>query len=191
MAHGMDIDGVEYAVLKTFHTLNRPLWKQRVYEYIQDHQDRFPVTDSVSRKTVGRKIDRLKYEQYLEQTIASPDDTARDQIIAYTLTEDGAHAMAAHRLTLLRQVMMNHLFPQHVENDLPKQAIIALMQDQYGFDDDVKEQLFDHDRENVIAFLLIRYMQQEAVNILDRGNLEEYHALLDNHPTIKDGLGIR
>lgn len=187
----MDIDGVEYAVLKTFHELHRPLWKQRVHEHIREHRYDMPIEDDVSLRTVGKKIDRLKYEEYLEQTIASPDDTNRDQIIAYTLTDDGEHAMVAHRINLLRQVLLNHLFPQNVDNKTSKKAIISLMQDQYGFDDDVRDALFDHSREDIIAFLLIRYTQKEAVDILDHGQLEQYHDILDERPTIKQGLDIQ
>lgn len=186
-----DIDAVEYSVLKTFYDLNRPLWKKRVHEFITEHQYDMPIDGSVSHKSVGQRIDRLKYEGYLEQTIANPDDTNREQLIAYTITDEGEYAMASHRNILLRQVLMNHLFHQNQHSELPKTAIINLMQDQYEFSDEVKKQLFEHDRDSIIAFLLIRYAQKEAVDILDHGQLGQYRDVLDNHPDIKNGLNIQ
>lgn len=187
----VEIDNMEYAVLKAFHKLDRPLWKKRVHQFIEENHHDMPIEDSVSVQTVSRRIDRLKYERYLEHTLASPDDAPREQIIAYTLTDKGEKAMESFRIDLLKEVLVNHLFPDNDNSQLPKKAIICLMDDQYGFSDDVKKQLSEYDRDDILAFLLIRYTQKEAVDILDRGHLNEYHDVLGEHPDVKQELDIQ
>lgn len=190
-ADELEIDNMEYAVLKAFHKLDRPLWKQRVQQFIEENHHDMPIDGSVSIQTVSRRIDRLKYERYLESTIISPDDAPRGQIIAFTLTGKGKDALESFRINLLKQVLMNHLFPNNGNRKLSKKAIICLMDDQYGFSKGVKEQLFDYDRDSILAFLLIRYAQKEAVEILDKGIMSDYHDVLNEHPDVKQELKIQ
>lgn len=42
-----DLDTVDYALLKALHSADRPLWKQRLYEYIEEQQDRLPLDEMV------------------------------------------------------------------------------------------------------------------------------------------------
>lgn len=187
----LDIDNVDYAILKSFYGTNEPLWKKRVYEYLKEQKDYLPIEDAVSVQTVGRRMDRMKYERYLENVVVSPNDTPRNQIIAYVLTEKGENALETHRDRLLKHALKQHLFPEETKQEMTKPSLIRLMQEQYEFSDDIKDQLMEYERDSIIAFLLIQYAQKEFVDILDHGVLEEHEQLLDNHPNIKDALNIQ
>lgn len=115
----LEIDNVEYAVLKAFSDLGRPLWKKRVHEYLEANKDYLPIEDDVSLQTVGRQIDTLVNNDYLDNVITSPDKLQRDLIIAFTPTDRGRDALAAKRRDLVKNSIRTTLFGDAHRADVP------------------------------------------------------------------------
>ena len=72
-----------------------PLWKQRVYETLQNHGH---ADTAMSVQTVGRHIDALQEHGYLDLEIICPEDTRRNLLPAFTTTEQGRTALDQYKV---------------------------------------------------------------------------------------------
>lgn len=187
----MEFDNLDYAILKAVHDAETPQWKTAVHDYLDTHEARLPITNNVSAQTIGRRVDRLMYEGYLENNIISPEELNRELIIAYEPTEKGRAAIEEKREELLRGQIKQNIFPEEDGEPLSAEKLVALMQDEYGFSDAQRDAFAEYDRDEIIAFLTIRYAQKNAVNVLDEGHVKEYKEQLIQHNGLAEAIGIR
>lgn len=87
--------------------------------------------------------------------------------------------------------MKNRLFPDDVDMSMGKAALLHLMQDYFRFADALADHLRTYNEAELTTFLVIRHAQQETVDVLDKGRLDEYRDVLEQHPDIKDALEIQ
>lgn len=190
MASLDNLDTLDYAVLKTVCDHESPVWKTKVYNYITENEKDFPVLDSISQQTIGRRMDRLLSEEYLTNEIVEPDSVPRGMLIAYDVTEDGREALQEKRRALLKRAVKHSIFPEEEGSGLDKHSLITLMQDEYEFGDDRKEQFQDYDYTELVTFLTIRYARKNATDTLDSGHMDKYEQVLDDHPELLEALGL-
>lgn len=173
----MEIDNTDYAILKAIHDQDRPLWKNKIHQYIADNERRFPLSQGVSVQTVGRRVDDLNNEEYLENAIISPDELQRDLIIAFKLQDKGREVLEQKRKELLQDVVQGEMFGADAAAEIGKGALIELISDEFDIEKATREQLeTDYSRDQIVAFLTLYYTEKQAVNVFD----SEYWSKLED-----------
>lgn len=164
------IDTVDYSILTLVENEDQPLWKNKLYERFHDNLDELPVADGVSVQTIGRRVDRLSEDGYLENVITSPEELKRDLIIAFKPTEKGREAVEQKRKNILQELVRDTMFTDDKETDFGKEALLNLIKTEFGQD----EQPFmeaSRDEDEIVSLLTLHYAREEAVQASD-GSLE-------------------
>lgn len=170
----MKIDETDFAILKSVKDLDRPLWKNKIHERITENYDRLPLIDSVSVQTVGRRVDALTEEEYLESVIISPEEIKRDLIIAFKLTEQGVEAVEQKAEQYLQETVQAEVFSDEDKPRIGKKAMLELMQEKFGIEEGNKEQLdTEYSRDELLTLLVIYYVRNEIVDAFTNKNVEE------------------
>lgn len=103
----MDIDLLDYAILTVITESDDSMWKKAIRNELQERGDALPGDTDVSVQTIGRRIDALHDNAYIESCIVSPEELRRDLIIAYKLTEDGRIVKREKESKLLTAYALN------------------------------------------------------------------------------------
>lgn len=159
------IDSTDYAILTAIKHSSRSLWKNKIHEHITEKTD-LPLTKSVSVQTVGRRVDNLQEQGYLENVIASPDELKRDLIIAFKLTNEGEAVRSEKRREILKETVQENLFAEEKSTDIGKEALTALVREECGdalYDVPIEE----HSEHELISLMAVFYTKQEAVNTFE------------------------
>lgn len=125
-----EIDNVDFSILRCVKDADQPLWKKKIHGKISEYLDTLPLQDVVSVQTVGRRIDTLEEDGYLETKIASPDEVNRELIICYDTTAEGEQVLEARRRLLLRRVVGRELFGEE-RFDINKRALEILIRNEF------------------------------------------------------------
>lgn len=162
MNEELDIDMADYAILTAISEADKPLWKKAVHERLHEREESLPGSN-VSVQTIGRRIDTLTKNDYLENVIVSPDNLARDLIIAFKLTDEGKAAIAEKRRELIKNVVRTNIFPEDRQTDVPQKPIIEMIGDEFNLNEEAKTVLAErYDAAELAAVLTMYYAEQEA-----------------------------
>lgn len=166
------IDNTDFSILDCINRQDRPLWKNKIHQHIVENEDSYPLDGGVSVQTVGRRVDRLNEEGYLENAIISPNELKRDLIIAFKLTEKGLDALKEKREDLLQDAVKQKIFGSETEATIQKPALLALLQRHFGLDDDVSQRLDEnHEEGELITLLALHYAKKELKTSIQGNNL--------------------
>jgi hypothetical protein len=125
--------------------------------------------EPVSLQTVGRRVDALHDEGYLENTIVSPQNVPRDLIIGYILTDNGEQAVEAKRHELLRETVRDELFGDtdhpEIDRDVLAELLSAEMDDRYAA-------TADQSREALLILTGTYLLQSAATTVFDETELQ-------------------
>jgi DNA-binding Lrp family transcriptional regulator len=179
-----NIDNIDFAIMTLINNAERPLWKNRIHERLHDKQDQLPITNGVSVQTVGRRVDALQDDGYLETVIASPDDLKRDLIIAFKLTDDGHTVLHDKRESVLKGIINDTIFRDEKHTEIGKNALVALMNDHFQDDDAPTLTAADHEEQELLAILTLHYAEQEALTIFGTENPEELYETVEENGLI-------
>ncbi len=179
-----DIDNIDFAIMTLINNADRPLWKNRIHERLHNRQDRLPITKGVSVQTVGRRVDALQEDGYMETVIASPDDLKRDLIIAFKLTDDGKTVLHEKRESVLKGIINDTIFRDEKHTDIGKTALVALMNDHFCGDDTPDLSADDHEEQQLLAILTLHYAEKEALNVFGTENTEELYETVEENGII-------
>ncbi len=164
------LDATDYAVLQCINDASKPVWKKEIHGRIERRIGEFPELDSVSVQTVGRHVDTLHDQAYLESCIISPDHLNRDLIISYKLTEDGVTALQEKRDTLIKTQIMGD---EHAD----KQELLALLDHEIGFDSEMWRFLEGRGPDEIIGLAEIYYMRKYLDQKVDQDLIEKLKEL--------------
>lgn len=182
-----EIDAVDFSILTCIGTEEGPLWKNKIHECIEARADELPIPEPVSVQTVGRRVDRLNQDGYLDNAIVSPESLKRDLIIAFDLTEKGETAIRSMRTTLLRDAARREIFAAERVEGLSKAALIRLMQEEFGLDDDICQRMeADYSRDELVMLLGMHFAEQQATDIFDDDKLRALRDTMADQETIID-----
>lgn len=155
------IDTTDYAILEL---LAEPLWKSQVHDTMLDVQDEQVMDGVPSLQTVGRHIDRLCDDGYLDSCVLAPDDVDRDLIIGFQRTAKGDDALAAKREELLQQVA--HTVTNDAcgpERTVTEEVLETLIADEFNLDAAVKTRIKEEFGEDeLLSLLALHYAQENA-----------------------------
>lgn len=74
-----------------------PIWKNKVYKKLKDDFGEKHVlgrgNTMASVQTVGRHIDEMQDQGFIEPCVTEPDELKRDLILAFTITDKGEQAL--------------------------------------------------------------------------------------------------
>lgn len=168
------IDNIDYAILKCLRDADASYWKKRVYQELADRKEFLPVTDEVSLQTVGRRIDKLHSDGYLENTIVSPQDVPRDLIIGYQLTEDGANVLETKRETLLQEIVREELFGDNGRFDLNQKALAELVNNEFRVDGYAVETAEHYSRDEMLVMLGMYFLKKKADTVFDDMQIDQF-----------------
>lgn len=157
-------DATDFAILFAVKQHEVPPWKNKIHGWIIDNQDVLPHMETVSVQTVGRRVDNLVKNDFLETVIVSPDGIKRDLIIAFKLTEKGAEAVAATRDHMLGQAVDQYMFDQQHNDPMKKDAVATLLADR--FDIAVSALREEYGKDELFTVLMLLYMEQAAEDVL-------------------------
>ncbi len=161
------VDETDFAILFSVKQHDLPPWKNRLHGWIVEHEDDLPITGGVSVQTIGRRVDNLVKNDYLETVIVSPETIKRDLIIAFKLTEKGKNTIDTTREHLLSRMVRNHLFNDdriEIQND----CIATLLADRYGWEDDTVNSMNErYGTAELSAFLTMIYVEEHTDGMLD------------------------
>jgi hypothetical protein len=162
----VDIDNMDFSILKTIADADGPLWKKQVHRRIQNRLQTLPASDSVSVQTIGRRIDRLKEDGYLAPCIVRPEGINRDLIIAFETTETGRNAVYSQQDDLLREYTADALL-RDSSPDYGHDTAAALAADELGRD--TVDQLRQHTPKCLAAALCYHYLAEELDGLEEAG----------------------
>lgn len=183
------IDETDYAILVTLKEAGEPLWKNKIYEKIKESHETLPMPDSVSVQTVGRHVDELRDKRFIDSHIIKPDDTPRDLIIAFSLTEQGETAIKQKRESLLKQALCSEVFGIDVSPDMNKEALIQLAAEHLGLDEDTCETLrAKFNKKELLTALNLVYAEQEAQSVFDDSELWKLSTVNEDITEFRDTL---
>lgn len=177
----LNIDNIDFAILTLINNADRPLWKNRIHERLHDRQERLPITNGVSVQTVGRRVDTLQEEEYLETVIASPDDLKRDLIIAFKLTKDGKDVLRGKRESLLKELIHDTIFRDEKRTDIGKEALVSLINDHFHSGDTPELSADEHEEKELLSILTLYYAEEEAMHIFGKDDKQELYETVEEN----------
>lgn len=175
----MDLDRTDFLILKQIYDADQPPWKNRIHE-----QQSGLFTEPVSVQTVGRRVDALQEDDYLESCITSPDEIKRDLIIAFKLTDKGEDALIKKRRELLLKEVRTEIF-QHetVEDRMNREATVELACSEFGLDE--ASHPFDQcSQEELLTVLLLYFVQNDVFDLFSDKLLETAEELAGTCPKL-------
>ncbi len=185
----MDIDAVDYAILKFINEHDRPVWKNRIHELLTEQRDELPGVDSVSVQTVGRRVDCLRDQDILSSCIISPDDIKRDLIIAFKLTDDGHEILTKKREEFLRETVKQQIFAQD-ETALSKPVLTELIRNHFDLDTSIKHRLRDeYTHEELTTFITLYYIKRQVADVFSDETAEKLAELAQRSEEIEAAFG--
>lgn len=99
----------QFCILDVIDQANDYVWKKRIWETIQNNMEKYDGFDSFSIQTVGRRVNTMKEEALLQETITHMDATNRGLLQVYELTEQGKKRLTAKRERRLRNLASKHM----------------------------------------------------------------------------------
>lgn len=165
------IDIIDFLILKCLQEHDAPLWKNRIHE----HHDGFG--ESASVQTIGRRVDTLVEEEYLDSCIVSPDDINRDLIIAYKLTEKGRAALRQKRRDMLEEAVCSNLFCDAETLACSKAELVDLICNEFDYPDAVREHLkAEYTEQEIVTVLALDLLNKEATAVFgDTEPVKRFH----------------
>lgn len=185
----MRIDDTDFAILKCVRDLDRPLWKNKIHECIKGRFEELPLGSTVSVQTVGRRVDDLTDNHYLESCIISPDEIKRDLIIAFKLTDKGRESVEEKTEEYLQRVVQAEMFPVNEEISAGKPAVIELMKDRFDLEDDTVELLSEeYSRAELVTLVTLYYVKREISDVFTEDTVEKFVDLADSNEKLSEAL---
>jgi DNA-binding Lrp family transcriptional regulator len=182
------IDVTDFTILYMVQQHDSPPWKNKIHGWITDNGEHLPLADGVSVQTVGRRVDDLVQDGWLETVIVSPDNIKRDLIIAFRLTKDGMDTITAKREDLLKQTVRRHIFGDETETNISKHAVITLILHKFEWADSFRENLHSqYSMEELATFLAMTYIDEEATDLLD-SDVEQFRDVIARYNDMADTL---
>ncbi len=185
----MRIDDTDFAILKCIRDLDRPLWKNKIHECIKNRFEELPLGSTVSVQTVGRRVDDLTDNGYLESCIISPDEIKRDLIIAFKLTDQGRDAVEEKTEEYLQRVVQAEMFPVNEDISAEKPAVIELIKDRFELDGDTVEMLSDeYTRPELVTLITLYYVKREISDVFTEDTVDKFVDLADSNEKLSNAL---
>jgi DNA-binding Lrp family transcriptional regulator len=185
----MRIDDTDFAIVKCIQNVGKPLWKNKVHECITERAEQLPLQSSVSVQTVGRRVDDLAEDGFLESCIISPDEIKRDLIIAFKLTDKGDTAIREKTEEYLQKAVQSSLFTITDREYIAKPALLELMQAKFGMDTDLRERLDEeYSRDELVTLLTLYYVKREIAEVFPDEDAAKFVDLTENSTEITEAL---
>lgn len=163
----MEIDDIDFSILKALNSSHRPLWKKQVHRLIVDDGQGVADVDEVSVQTVGRRIDRLHENSLLEPCIIHPENINRDLIIAYKPTEKGENVLEEKRDEILRECASCTVLGDPASPDYECDTLAELAQRELGVAEETADRILECDPDCLQAVISYHYSKEallESVN---------------------------
>lgn len=182
----MEIDEVNYAILKLTAESEGPIWKNKIHQRLSEKCEELPDVDSVSVQTVGRRVDWLRDNGYLDSCIVSPDEIKRDLIIAFKTTEQGREALETKEDEFLQDAVQHAIFSNESAPDKP--VLAELICTHLDLDQNVKETLIDqYSTPELETFLTLYYLREQVSDVFS-ADAERFEELMENSDAIDSSL---
>lgn len=183
------IDDTDYAILKCIDDGGKPLWKNKIHECIKERTDELPIMSTVSVQTVGRRVDNLTDEEFLESCIVSPEEIKRDLIIAFKITEKGVETLEEKTEDYLQQAVQTGIFAHQEETPIGKNALIELIHDRFELGKDTKEMMQrEYSRDELIMLMTLYYVRREVAESFTQENVKKFASLADKNMELSEVL---
>lgn len=177
MTEEQTIDTIDFSILTAIETADRALWKNKIHETLETEQQRFPIASTPSVQTVGRRIDQLNDDGYVENVISSPQELKRDLIISFKLTEQGKDAISEKRQHILRNLAEEALFSQEKTTDIGKEAIATMITNTFE-DTPFSQDPTQHTEAELLTLLTLHYVESEAMEVFSSQDKQELRETL-------------
>lgn len=177
------IDTIDYSILKCLHDTDNAFWKKRIHQELADRQAVLPITDQISLQTVGRRVDDLHDEEYLENTIVSPQEVARDLIIGYTLTDAGNMAMQRKRKELLQDVVRDEVFDDTPRPDMTQAVLVEMIGNELELDRQLDRKPATYERDELLVFIGAYILRTKRAAITD-ADIQEFRNVLERQESL-------
>jgi len=185
----MDIDTVDYAILKIIGDHDQPLWKNRIHKRLTGCLEELPGVDSVSVQTVGRRVDRLRDAELLSSCIISPEAIKRDLIIAFKLTDSGADAIEQKQEEFLRETVKQQVFDQNGAA-LSKPVISELIRNHFDLNPEIKQTLLEeYTSDELATFLTLYYVKRQVADVFSDESAEKLAELAEHSEEVEAAFG--
>lgn len=176
------IDDIDYTILKCLDDAVEAFWKKRIYQEIEERREVLPMAGDVSLQTIGRRVDRLHEDGYLENEIVSPQEVPRDLIIGFTVTADGRKLVERKRETLLRELVRKELFIDEPDgdSDIGQKALAELTNNEFGLEGRTVETADRYSREELLILLGTYFLEKQASQVFDEEDVQRFRDVILN-----------
>lgn len=182
----MEIDEVNYAILKLVDESDTPLWKNKLHSQLSERSHTFPAVDSVSVQTIGRRVDWLRDNNYLDSCIISPDGIKRDLIIAFNLTDKGYTALEQKEDELLQDAVQHAMFSNEFTPEKP--VLAELLATHLDLGQDQHDTLLDrYTTEELEVFLTLYYLRNQIHDVFST-DTDRFTSLVQQSDAIDDTI---
>ncbi len=167
MSNETIVDETDYGILFAVKQHDMPPWKNKIHGWIVEHEDMIPIAGGVSVQTVGRRVDDLVNEDYLETVIVSPEDIKRDLIIAFKLTDKGLDTIEGTREHLLAEMVQDHLFTDQ-GREVQSGTIAMMLADRYNWSGETADSIQErYGARELSSFLTLLYIEEQTDGMIE------------------------
>lgn len=179
----MEIDTLDYAVLRCLQDANNALWKKRIYERVNAAAEDIPDISSVATQTIGRRVDNLHDEDLVTSCIVKSEELNRDLVIGYKVTEKGSEARKKHRRYLLqRYVKQAEDLVKDSALDEQKDIILSLLAREMDMPEELMEEVTESCSGKDLIALLKLYDTWDFLNTYADDNIVHlFQRILEQH----------
>lgn len=175
------IDNVDFSILNCVKVADQTLWKKEIHTRITGDQHALPVDITISPQTVGRRIDALEDDGYLESTIATSEEVNRNLLIGFRATEEGKSILDEKRETLLKKIVSREMFGEDAF-PIEKEALEQLIHEEFtaGLATDATN---GYSRQQLLVLLGMHFIETEAFNVFSDEERQQLHTVIQDNST--------
>ncbi len=165
----------DVAIMTVLETSESSLWKRKIYRQLSQQAHRLPVEGDCSVQTVGRHVDRLYEQGYIDAVPVASEEVNRALITGYRLTEEGEQSLAMARDRVLRETTISYLANAINGGDAPE-ANREFLQDAFARCYDVSRERLETigKEDHLYGFLALFYSSTALREVCSQEGFREF-----------------
>ncbi|MFB6166882.1 MAG: hypothetical protein ABEJ62_01320, partial [Candidatus Nanohaloarchaea archaeon] len=162
----MEIDTVDFSILKVIADAERPIWKKEAHRRINQDPKALEESKGVSVQTIGRRINELKEKGLLKQVMMRPESINREWIIGFRTTEKGGSVMGEKREGIIRDFLSKSCIMSDGEIKRDPETIRHLVAEELSGEPS-DEILSEFGKTELLTLLSFHYLKERANEVME------------------------
>lgn len=174
-----DIDDTDYALLAAIADAEKPLWKKRLHNRLQNRSPPLPGNTDLSLQSVGRRVNLLHERGLVDTEIVHPPNIAQNLIIGYTLTDNGRQVLKEKRSDIIGSYA--RWTSQDMASFGDRETLLQLLQDELKLSEEEHEILQSCEMDELLVFTLLYHTRRLVNSTLNEQTAAAFYDILERH----------